>query len=65
MCITCSSVVIFGRKCRYCRDVVHKGCRADAPPTCGLPRKYLEYFTELITFPNDHTPRTLVLGTGG
>eukprot|EP01134_Creolimax_fragrantissima_P007644 CFRG7644T1 len=49
VCTYCLGIVLFGKKCKYCDCVCHSKCKDFAPPTCGLPPAYEEYFKSLIT----------------
>ena len=51
------TLVMNGAKCRYCKYKCHKTCSKLAPPTCGLPRDFLNYARRnkhlLLTHPHE------------
>lgn len=41
-CDLCSTFVIRGKVCKYCKKKFHKDCAARAPPTCGLSDAHVD-----------------------
>lgn len=64
-CDLCNKQMFFGFKCTECKYRCHKDCKSNVPPSCGLPKGFVDEFKKslhsseigLIPNPSPNTPR--------
>ncbi|XP_043194375.1 kinase suppressor of Ras 2-like isoform X2 [Amphibalanus amphitrite] len=47
-CDLCKKQMIYGLRCRECKYKCHRHCEEHVPPSCGLPRKYVDFFIDQV-----------------
>lgn len=47
-CDYCKRQIIYGVRCRECRYKCHRHCERLVPPSCGLPRKFVDFFIDQV-----------------
>ncbi len=47
-CDLCNKQMFFGFKCTECKYRCHKDCKANVPPSCGLPKEFVDEFRKII-----------------
>ncbi|XP_020909592.1 kinase suppressor of Ras 1 isoform X2 [Exaiptasia diaphana] len=56
-CDYCHKILLSGVKCKACKYKCHKRCAKQAPPSCGLPKDFEEFFKQ--TFKRGYEYRSL------
>lgn len=47
-CDLCNKQMFFGFKCTECKYRCHKDCKSSVPPSCGLPKEFVDEFRKII-----------------
>lgn len=47
-CDLCNKQMFFGFKCTECKYRCHKDCKSNVPPSCGLPKEFVEEFRKTL-----------------
>ncbi|XP_055908962.1 kinase suppressor of Ras 1 [Eupeodes corollae] len=47
-CDLCQKQMFFGLKCKECKYRCHKDCEPNVPPSCGLPREFVDEFKKTL-----------------
>ncbi|GLH03371.1 Uncharacterized protein GBIM_09289 [Gryllus bimaculatus] len=57
-CDYCDKQMLFGTglKCKECKYKCHRECEPKVPPSCGLPRDFLDYFSKSLVQPEVFLP---------
>lgn len=50
-CDLCQKQVFLGLKCTECKYRCHKDCRPHVPPSCGLPKEFVDEFIKTLSHP--------------
>lgn len=48
-CDLCQKQVFLGLKCTECKYRCHKDCRPHVPPSCGLPKEFVDEFIKTLS----------------
>lgn len=62
-CDLCNKQMFFGFKCTECKYRCHKDCKSNVPPSCGLPKGFVDEFKKtlhnegLMPNPSPNLPR--------
>ncbi len=46
-CDLCNKQMFFGFKCTECKYRCHKDCKPSVPPSCGLPKEFVDEFKKI------------------
>lgn len=46
-CDLCNKQMFFGFKCTECKYRCHKDCKSSVPPSCGLPKEFVDEFKKI------------------
>lgn len=46
-CDLCNKQMFFGFKCTECKYRCHKDCKSNVPPSCGLPKEFVDEFKKI------------------
>jgi kinase suppressor of Ras 2 len=55
-CDLCNKQMIFGFKCTECKYRCHKSCKSNVPPSCGLPKEFVDEFKKSYLNPDGLMP---------
>ncbi|KAG5672280.1 hypothetical protein PVAND_002418 [Polypedilum vanderplanki] len=47
-CDLCNKQMFFGFKCTECKYRCHKDCKSNVPPSCGLPKEFVDEFKKTL-----------------
>ena len=47
-CDFCHKQMFFGFKCTECKYRCHKDCKSNVPPSCGLPKEFVDEFKKTL-----------------
>jgi Phorbol esters/diacylglycerol binding domain (C1 domain) len=47
-CDLCNKQMFFGFKCTECKYRCHKDCKSNVPPSCGLPKEFVDEFKKSL-----------------
>lgn len=57
-CDLCQKQMFFGLKCKECKYRCHKDCEPNVPPSCGLPREFVDEFKRTLQSGDVFLPNT-------
>ncbi|UYV83298.1 KSR1 [Cordylochernes scorpioides] len=56
LCDFCGKSMVYGFKCKYCKNSYHRDCVGSVPPSCGLPTELVHIFAETLKAEGNISP---------